>query len=232
MAVHYTSTYMQQAPTDMLSAPKLKFCVIRMLRQVHQMKQLLIAMHWLVLALSTEASELAGKVVSVSDGDTLRVLVDDQQIKIRLGGIDAPESDQPFGQASKRYLAEAVGGQTVVVEFEKKDRYGRVIGKVLLDGADMNLRQVQAGYAWWYEYYKLDQSETDQQAYSAAEQQARGSRVGLWSDRHRSILTTGGRVNVTYLKSMRASPFSAAISNTASRCRVAPRRSFTCLAAV
>ena len=146
------------------------------------MKQLLIAMHWLALALSTEASELAGKVVSVSDGDTLRVLVDDQQIKIRLGGIDAPESDQPFGQASKRYLAEAVAGQTVVVEFEKKDRYGRVIGKVLLDGADMNLRQVEAGYAWWYEYYKRDQSETDQRAYSAAEQQARGSRVGLWSE--------------------------------------------------
>jgi endonuclease YncB( thermonuclease family) len=146
------------------------------------MKQLLIATYCLVLALSTQASELTGKVVSVSDGDTLRVLVDDHQIKIRLGGIDAPESNQPFGQASKRYLAEAVAGQTVVVEFEKKDRYGRVIGKVLLDGADMNLRQVEAGYAWWYEYYKRDQSEADQQAYAAAEQQARGSRVGLWSE--------------------------------------------------
>lgn len=66
------------------------------------MKQLLIATYWLVMALSTEASELTGKVVSVSDGDTLRVLVDDQQIKIRLGGIDAPESDQPFGQAVNR----------------------------------------------------------------------------------------------------------------------------------
>ena len=146
------------------------------------MKQLLIAAYSLVLALSKEASELTGKVVSVSDGDTLRILVDDLQIKIRLGGIDAPESDQPFGQASKRYLAEVVAGQTVVVEFEKKDRYGRVIGKVLLDGADMNLRQVEAGYAWWYEYYKRDQSEADQQAYAAAEQQARGSRVGLWSE--------------------------------------------------
>ena len=98
------------------------------------MKQLLIAICSLVLALSTEASELTGKVVSISDGDTLRVLVDDQQIKIRLGGIDAPGSDQPFGQASKRYLAEAVAGQTLVVEFDKRDRYGRVIGKVLLDG--------------------------------------------------------------------------------------------------
>ena len=100
----------------------------------HQMKQFLIVTCWFALALSTEASELTGKVVSVSDGDTLRVLVDDQQIKIRLGGIDAPESDQPFGQASKRYLAEAVAGQTLVVEFDKRDRYGRVIGKVLLDG--------------------------------------------------------------------------------------------------
>ena len=107
---------------------------------------------------------------------------DDQQIKIRLGGIDAPESDQPFGQASKRYLAEAVAGQIVVVEFEKKDRYGRVIGKVLLGGADMNLRQVEAGYAWWYEYYKRDQSVADQRAYSAAERQARDSSIGLWSE--------------------------------------------------
>ena len=95
-------------------------------------------------------------MISVSDGDTIRVLVDSQQLKIRLGGIDAPESDQPFGQASKRYLAEAVAGKMVVVVYEKKDRYGRVIGKVLLDGADMNLRQVEAGYAWWYEYYKRD----------------------------------------------------------------------------
>ena len=121
-------------------------------------------------------------MASVSDGDTLRVLVGDQQIKIRLGGIDAPESDQPFGQSSKRYLAEAVAGQIVVVEFEKKDRYGRVIGKVLLDGADMNLRQVKAGYAWWYEYYKRDQSEADQRAYSAAEREARDSDIGLWSE--------------------------------------------------
>jgi endonuclease YncB( thermonuclease family) len=116
------------------------------------MQQLLIAMHWLVPALSTEAMEQNGKVVSVSDGDTPKVLVDDQQIRIRLGGIDASESDQPFGQASKQHLAEAVAGQTVVVEFEKKDRYGRVIGKLLLDGADMNLRQVEAGYASWYDY--------------------------------------------------------------------------------
>ena len=60
------------------------------------MKQLLIVTCCLAIAFSTEANELVGKVVSVSDGDTLKVLVNDQQIKIRLGGIDAPESDQPF----------------------------------------------------------------------------------------------------------------------------------------
>ena len=75
---------------------------------------------WLLLAHTAVAGELTGKVVSVSDGDTLRVLVDNQQIKIRLGGIDAPESDQPFGQASKRYLAEAVAGQTVVVSSTRR----------------------------------------------------------------------------------------------------------------
>ena len=148
------------------------------------MKQLLrifAGFSLLAFTITVEATQMTGKVVSVSDGDTLRVLIGDQQIKIRLSGIDAPESDQPFGQASKRYLAEAVAGQTVVVVFDKKDRYGRVIGKVLLEGMDINLRQVEAGYAWWYEYYKDDQSQVDQQAYSLAEQHARAYSRGLWS---------------------------------------------------
>ena len=58
--------------------------------------KILVATYCLAIAFSTEANELVGKVVSISDGDTLKVLVNDQQIKIRLGGIDAPESDQPF----------------------------------------------------------------------------------------------------------------------------------------
>ena len=58
--------------------------------------KILVATYCLAIAFSTEGNELVGKVVSVSDGDTLKVLVNDQQIKIRLGGIDAPESDQPF----------------------------------------------------------------------------------------------------------------------------------------
>ena len=135
-----------------------------------------------VLSTPSVAKELTGKVVSVADGDTVTVLVKKEQIKIRLGGIDAPESSQPFGQASKRYLAEAVAGRIVTVEYDKKDRYGRVIGKVLLDGNDMNLRQVQAGYAWWYEYYKRDQSSADQRVYSSAEQQAKNRGLGLWSE--------------------------------------------------
>lgn len=191
------------------------------------MKHYLIAMCWFALALNTEANELTGKVVSVSDGDTIRVLVNNQQLKIRLGGIDAPESDQPFGPASKRYLAEAVAGKMVVVVYEKMDRYGRIIGKVLLDGADMNLRQVRAGYAWWYEYYKRDQSQADQQTYSAAEQQARGSRVGLWfnSSPINPYDWRRGKRNAPDVTASEA--FQCGKNNTVKRCLAARRQGFT-----
>ena len=119
-----------------------------------------------------------------------------------------------------------------MVEFEKKDRYGRVIGKVLLDGADMNLRQVEAGYAWWYEYYKRDQSEADQRAYSAAEQQARDSGIGLWSEPAPINPYDWRQGKRGWFQPLRPSLFSAAKSNTARRCPAAPRRSSTWLAAV
>lgn len=94
---------------------------------------------------------LEGRVVGVADGDTITVLgAGNRQTRVRLQGIDAPESRQAFGQASKRNLSDLVFDKQVVVEYEKTDSYGRTLGKVVAFGRDVNLEQVRAGLAWHY----------------------------------------------------------------------------------
>ena len=135
----------------------------------------------ILFPINLEAGELVvGRVTKVSDGDTISILSNGAVLRIRLSGIDAPEKNQPFGMVSRDKLSERILGQDVSVAFEKRDRYGRVLGKVLFKGEDINLRQVKDGLAWWYRFYKKSQSPTDQIAYSNAEKFARDQRVGLW----------------------------------------------------
>ena len=122
------------------------------------------------------------KVVKVTDGDTVHVLDQARERhKIRLGGIDAPEKKQPFGRKSTKNLAGYVAGKDIEVEYTKRDRYKRIIGKLLLDGQDINLQQVRDGYAWHYKYYQKDQTKRDRMIYSKAEDDARQIKSGLWS---------------------------------------------------
>lgn len=96
-------------------------------------------------------SVFEGRVVGVSDGDTITVLVGGhEQIKVRLAEIDAPEKAQPFGQRSKQALSDLVFGKTVRVEQQDTDRYGRVVGRVFVDGTDVNVEQIRQGMAWAY----------------------------------------------------------------------------------
>ena len=104
-----------------------------------------------IVLLPAHAETLTGKVVRVIDGDTIVVLdADKVQHKIRLQGIDAPERHQAFGMKSKAYLSDLVAGKSVVVDYSKYDRYGRVLGKVIVNGKDVNLEQIEAGMAWHY----------------------------------------------------------------------------------
>jgi endonuclease YncB( thermonuclease family) len=144
----------------------------------------------LVLALwSTTGSAWAdgvvtGRVVGLADGDTITVL--DQQYmqhKVRFAGIDAPEKAQAFGNRAKSHLAMLVMGQPVNVEWHKKDRYGRIVGIVRVNGRDAGLEQVRAGMAWHYSAYSKEQSPEDRAAYSAAQDDARVARRGLWVDK-------------------------------------------------
>ncbi|MCZ2174235.1 MAG: thermonuclease family protein [Burkholderiales bacterium] len=145
-------------------------------------------------AWSASAETITGRVVGVADGDTVTVLdADRTQHKIRVAGVDAPEKKQAFGQRSKASMSDLVFGKDVVVMSSKRDRYGRLVGKVLVADPsctartcpktlDAGLAQITTGMAWWYRQYAREQSAEDAGAYEFAEQEARGRHAGLWRD--------------------------------------------------
>lgn len=122
-------------------------------------------------------------MISIADGDTLTVLdSSEKQHKIRLLGIDAPEKNQSFGNQSKQSLAQMVFGKTVVIDFNKRDKYKRIVGKVLLEGKDINLEQIKSGLAWHYKQYENEQELSDRSVYANEEYVARSDGKGLWVD--------------------------------------------------
>lgn len=126
---------------------------------------------------------IRGIAVHISDGDTL-IVEDETGFKtiIRLAGIDAPESDQPFGNESSDTLSGLVEGKPVSVESKKIDRYGRTVGKITLNGKDICLEMVRRGFAWHFKLYEDEQPDWERKQYSDAEIIARNRRIGLWKD--------------------------------------------------
>ena len=141
------------------------------------MKLLSLTLTYLLLTLTCFAEDLIGKVVSVYDGDTITVLSGNTQHKIRLEGIDTPESKQPFGNKAKQAMSEMVFGKQVKVVWKKKDRYGRTLGHVYVNGKWTNLQMIKQGMAWHYKQYSKDQE------LASAEVEARTKRLGLWADK-------------------------------------------------
>lgn len=122
------------------------------------------------------AGELTGRVVGVSDGDTLTLLTPGKtQIKVRLDQIDAPETGQPWGANSKQALSGRVFNRTVAVRSSGQDRYGRTLGQVRAEGRDINALMVSDGAAWAYRAYLTDKG------LLTLESQARAERRGLWA---------------------------------------------------
>lgn len=143
------------------------------------MKQLIAL--FIIFNTVLNAEMLTGKVVSVTDGDTIKVLTKNKTLyKIRLNGIDAPERSQAFGKKSKANLSKLITDRVVDVNYKKTDRYGRILGTILLDNQDINLRQIQDGYAWVYRRY------CKRADYYRAEEDARKKRLGLWYDKYPS----------------------------------------------
>lgn len=127
------------------------------------------------------AGVLSGRVVAVADGDTVTVLDAERvQHRIRLAGIDAPERGQAFSNRSKQALSNMVFQRAVEVHWTKKDRYGRIVGKIVVDERDAGLVLVESGLAWWYRQYARDQAPEDRVLYEVAEREAREAGRGLW----------------------------------------------------
>lgn len=117
------------------------------------------------------------RVVGVADGDTITVLHRGAQVRVRLSGIDCPERGQPFSARAKQFTSEMVFGKTVTVRPFGTDRYRRAVADVVLpDGRVLNRELVAAGLAWHYTRYSKDE------VLARLEKEARGSRLGLWSE--------------------------------------------------
>lgn len=120
--------------------------------------------------------EFSGEVVGVTDGDTIKVLEHNREIRIRLAEIDCPESSQDFGQKAKQFTSELAFGKDVKLLVKDMDRYGRTVAEVILpDGRSLNRELIKAGLAWWYQHYSSDET------LGQLQEEAKAAKRGLWS---------------------------------------------------
>lgn len=145
------------------------------------------------LTLADEQS-LSCYVVGVSNGDTLSCFDPERRIadEIRLRGIDAPETKQPFGQLSKQSLSQLAHGQPATVKWSKRDRWGRIIGTVWIEPVDcpgcghtldVGRAQLSVGMAWWFRRYASEQPDEERRQYKFEEREAKTRSIGLWQDK-------------------------------------------------
>jgi micrococcal nuclease len=119
-----------------------------------------------------------GKVVGVSDGDTITVMHDGKGEKIRIYGVDCPEGHQDFGSKAKQFTSDMVFGKMVDVKRMDSDRYGRTVGVVTVAGKSINEELLKSGMAWFFTKYC---KESFCEQWKQSEERARKGKVGLWS---------------------------------------------------
>lgn len=131
----------------------------------------------LAMSLSAPAAErFFGKVIGITDGDTLTLLTSDkEQVKIRLSEIDTPERGQPYGTRSRQALGNLVFGKRATVYSETTDRYGRIVARVVVGETDVNAEMVRSGHAWVYRQY------ANREVLYELEESARNAERGMWS---------------------------------------------------
>ncbi|MRJ09960.1 thermonuclease family protein [Ornithobacterium rhinotracheale] len=120
----------------------------------------------------------AFKVIGITDGDTVKLLIDGQEQKIRLAHIDCPEKKQAFGNVAKKAISDLIFGKNVYLVWGgEKDKYGRLIAEIIMeDGTNVNKLLVKKGLAWHFKKYSNNQD------YAQLEIEARQNKVGLWVD--------------------------------------------------
>lgn len=144
------------------------------------MKRILLLLSLLLVFTTPAFAEFSGKVVGVTDGDTISVLWNYKEVKVRLEAIDCPELGQGFGAKAKKVCSDYCFGKTVIVKSTGTDKYGRTLGYVILpDGRSLNEALVYDGYAWWYKKYAPAHTKMQQ-----LEASARSAGRGLWSQKN------------------------------------------------
>jgi micrococcal nuclease len=128
----------------------------------------------------TDSTDQNGKVVGISDGDTFTMLgTGNQQVKVRLYGIDCPEKAQAFGTVARHKLSDLIFGQIVRLDQKDTDRYGRTVAIVYTKkGRNVNEEMLRSGLAWHYKQY--DQNPAWDELVLQAQQQ----KSGLWAQPH------------------------------------------------
>jgi len=148
-----------------------------LIKLVPMLNRTIALLYTLLLLTSAAHADVRGRVVSVHDGDTLTVLIDRRQVRVRLTDIDAPELGQPFGARSKQSLSDLCFGKEAALDVRGQDRYHRTLAQVTCAGTDANAEQVRRGYAWTFVRYAGSASPL-----YTLETQARAARRGLWTD--------------------------------------------------
>ncbi len=144
--------------------------------------QILAASFVLTMLFPFSALAWEARVIAVSDGDTITVepIQGGERIKIRLYGIDTPESRQPYGSIATGYVYATALYKTIEVEEYDIDRYGRTVGVVILpDGTNLNKELLSLGHAWYYGRYCKQEFCPE---WKEVEAGARSAKAGLWSD--------------------------------------------------
>jgi micrococcal nuclease len=166
-----------------------------------------------------------GIVTHVADGDTLSVTATGRTEVIRLDGIDAPEAGQAFSGQARQRLRVLAFSQPATVHVRDRDRYGRLVARVIVAGRDLSEEMVKAGLAWHYTQYSTDRQ------LAALEQQARQQHLGLWADRtavapwqYRTQHSRGAQGSSVRLGSTPTVRRPAAVSASRSLPRLPPRR--------
>ena len=144
--------------------------------------RLLVLQLLLLVSTRVPAEMLTGRIVGVSDGDTLTLLgAEHVSHNIRFAGIDTPEKKQPFGGKAKTSLSALAYNRTAEADCRKIDRYRRKVCVVFVGGKDVGLEQIKAGMAWWYRQYAKEQTPQERINYENAETLAKRNRYGLWN---------------------------------------------------
>lgn len=131
---------------------------------------------FLLISILSFADSVKGTVISVSDGDTFRVMINNKNEKIRLFGVDAPEHNQEWGKESREALSKLILGKEILLDIKDRDQFGRAVAVLFVENINVNLEMIRTGNAWYYEFFDKNNSENKK-----AMENAKKKKLGLWS---------------------------------------------------